>query len=116
MHGQRVSRDNMKKIKGMRNIQTLYGVTHRAQTRTRAQAMTELSYLEHEKERVERELRIWAGNEKQAQCRLKSLQQRIAMLQKILEPGPTAARRMPSCKEEADEKAEPSWQEISLDY
>lgn len=109
----------MIKIKSMRDVQTLAGQAHRAVTGTRAQAVSELAYLEHEKERLERELNVWTCNQKKAESRLQALHQRIAMLQGVLEVQPSAERRAQRAKEEApdtSQEPESSWRKISLEY
>ena len=103
MHGQRVSGDEMIKSRGMKDIQTLCGRAHRdrAVTGTRVQAVNELAYLEHAKDQLERELVVWTGNQKRAGSRLQSVNQRIALLQGILEMEPSAKSRAPSPDQEA---------------
>jgi hypothetical protein len=111
----------MIKVKGAGDIQTSCGRgAHGGTARTRAQVVAELAYLEHEKDRLERELGVWTGNQKRAENRLQSAHQRIALLQGILEvEQPSAKRRPPSTKEEApdsSQEAETSWREIPLEY
>ena len=110
----------MIKIKGMRDIQTLHGRVDCAAARTRAQVAAQLAYLEREKDRLERELGVWTGNQKRAGSRLQSVGQRIALLQGILEvEQPSAKHRMPLGQNEVEDdgqEAETSWREIPLEY
>ena len=104
----------------MRDIQTLSGLAHRTVKGTRAQAMNELTYLEHEKDRLKRELEVWAGNQKRAESRLQPVKQRIALLREVLEEmEPSAKRRAPSPDREAGDDSQEtgtSWREITLEY
>jgi hypothetical protein len=109
----------MIKSKGMRNIQTLHGLAHRdrAVLGTRAQTVNELAYLEHSRDQVERELQIWTNNHKRAECRLQSVNQRIALLQEALEP--SAEHRAASSDQEVkadSQEAGTSCREFALEY
>jgi len=104
----------------MRDIQTLSGLAHRNVAETRTQAVSELAYLEHEKDRLKRELEVWASNQKRAESRLQSVKQRIALLQRALEEmEPSAKRHAPSTNQEAEDdsqEAGPPWREVTLEY
>ena len=110
----------MTKTKGMRDVQTLSGLAHRAVTGTRRQAANELAYLEHEKDRLKRELEVWACNQRRAESRLQSVRQRMAVLQRALEDRePSAKRRAPSPNHgAADDRQEVKtpWREVTLEY
>lgn len=109
----------MVKIKGVRDIQTLYERTHRARSRTRAQVVSELAYLEHEKDRINRELSAWHINQKQAESRLGFVRERIVQLKGILEEGLPTKRQSTVPSEEAEDGSlgvQTPWQEISLEY
>lgn len=107
------------KIKGMRDIQTIYGRVHRVLSRTRAQVVAELAYLEHEKDRLERELAIWVTNQKQTEGRYESVRKRISVLQGILEeqsadnsPTPPPSKKAVS----RGRQACATWHEVPLEY
>ena len=107
------------KLKGMRDIQTRYGLMHRAVSKTRAQVMAELAYLEHEATRLERELKIWTGNAQQTGSRLRLVRQRIGLLQGLLEERATAPRNSSPPEEgdgEQDQQQVPSYRVIPLEY
>ena len=109
------------KLKGMRDIPTRYGLVHRAVSKTRAQVMAELAYLEHEATRLERELKIWTGNAKQTESRLRLILQRIGLLQGLLEERAPAPRNVPppgddEGKQDQEQEQVPSWREIPLEY
>jgi len=53
-------------------------------TKTREGAATELSRLEHEKARLERERQMWLSNQTRAQQRLQMVERRIAEMEAIL--------------------------------
>jgi len=121
MHGQSLNGDEMIKIKGMRDIQTLRRVGHNVATGTRAQAVRELAYLELSKDQLERELEIWAGNRKRAENRLQSVRERIALLQGSVmgETKPSAKRHAASPDQGAgddNQEAETPWREVTLEY
>lgn len=107
----------MIKSKGIRDIQTLGGLAHDGVTGTRAQIVNKLAYLEHSKDQLERELEIWASNQKRAENRLQSVRQRIALLQEALEPSAKRRASSPDQEVEADSrKAKTPCREITLEY
>lgn len=108
-------------IKGLRDIQTLCGLAHRAATGTRKRALNELAHLEHAKDQLERELGVWTTNQKRVGSRLQLVRQRIALLQKMLggKMEPSAKRHAPSTNQEAEDdsqEAGPPWREVPLEY
>jgi hypothetical protein len=109
--------------KGMRDIPTIQGLRHRSLPTTREQTVAEVARLEHEKARLKRELDIWIGNQKQTEGRLRQVEERLALLQQILDPlaadGSTKrarVRRSPTEKADSGEGEAPGWREISLEY
>jgi hypothetical protein len=107
---------------GMRDIPTIQGLRAQAQPATREQAVTEFARLEHEKARLERELEMWQKNEKKTQDRLLRLQQRLVLIQEIINPpgaeaasGPTPGRRTATRSEGGAEKTH-NWKEVKLEY
>ena len=64
----------------MRDIPTNYGLNNRSLPKTREQAVTELARLEHEKSRLERELKIWTENQQQTQTRIEQVTERLALV------------------------------------
>ena len=117
----------MKKISlnGMRDIPTIQGLHSRSVPATQPQTATELARLEHEKARLERELKMWFGNQKRTESRLMEVEERLALVKQVMglvtvedptkRPKP---RRSPSPKADAgsDEGGAQGWREISLEY
>jgi hypothetical protein len=110
----------MKLLKGMRHIQSLGGLAHHTQTKTRAQAVAELLYLENERDRIERQLKVWSDNASRAEGRLQLIRQRISTVQHVLAPRPQDDARAPRVRKADDELSResgaPPWTEISLNY
>ncbi|MDO8589340.1 MAG: hypothetical protein Q7T82_20140 [Armatimonadota bacterium] len=76
------------RVKSLRDIRTLRGQVHGIGAKTRAQAVAELAYLEHEKARLERESKIWIANQTQMESRLQSVRRRIGQVQAMLDETP----------------------------
>ena len=72
------------RIRNMRDIPTIQGLKNRTVPDSREQIMSELARLEHEKARIDREISVWAGNQKKAQIRATEVQDRIAILQGLI--------------------------------
>lgn len=112
----------IRSAKGMRDIPTIQGLRHRSLPTTREQTVAELARLEHEKVRLKRELDIWIGNQKQTEGRLRQVEERLALLQQILDPpaaeGSTKrrVRRSPTGEAGSGEGEAQGWQEIPLEY
>lgn len=101
----------------MRDISTIQGIRNRSVPATREQVMTELTCLEHEKARLERELRIWIANQKKIENRLQQLQKRVTLLQNVMDELTPKRRRPDTSGEQAEEDAGKSgWREVSLEY
>jgi septal ring factor EnvC (AmiA/AmiB activator) len=110
-------------VKGMRDIPTIQGLRHRSVPTTREQAVTELARLEHEKARLGRELNIWVSNQQKTESRLRQVEERLALLEQILNPPAaedtakrTAARRLSPQEADSGEGAAQGWREIPLEY
>lgn len=111
------------KFRSMRDIPTIQGLRNRAVPGTREQAVTELARLEHEKARLERELKMWTENQKKTGDRLRMVEDRLALLQEILDPPAgerarrnTRVRRTPAEDRDSGEDESPGWREIPLEY
>jgi hypothetical protein len=119
-----------KHARGMRDIPTIQGLSSRSVPNTRPQAATELARLEHEKARLERELKMWIDNQKRTESRLRLVEERLALVQQVVvapaagdstKPvlsGAEGRRVRQSPTEEADsgEGEAQGWQEIPLEY
>ena len=109
--------------RGMRDIPTIQGNSSRSVPRTREQVVTELARLEHEKARLERELKIWSSNQQKTVDRLQRVEGRLAILQQALNP-PSAegstehseAHRSPAQSAEGSKGETRRWREVKLDY
>jgi len=107
--------------RGMRDVPTIQGLRNRALPATREQAVTELARLEHEKARLERELEMWLANGKKTSHRLARVQEKLALLQHILDPAlvekSTARRRKTRQSPDGDAtRASQAWREVKLEY
>jgi hypothetical protein len=110
---------NVENVKGMRDVPTIQGLRNRSSAPTREQAVTELARLEHEKARLERELKMWQANEQKTSRRIKQVQERLTVLQQILEPtpAPKSSAKRRKTHQSADGEAEGQvWQEVKLEY
>jgi hypothetical protein len=111
-----------KRVRSMRNIPTIQGLRNQSLPTTREQAVTELARLEHEKARLERELKMWVDNQKKTEMRLRQVDERLLSLQEILEPAEGKARpRRRERRSTADQpreegEGEQTWREIPLEY
>ena len=110
-----------KHLPGMRNIPTIQGLRNRTVPATREQIMSELARLEHEKARLERELNMWLDNQKKTQVRIQEMQERVNLLQYLLEDLSPKRRpaNSPASGEQADEDVEQKagqYQEVPLEY
>jgi len=87
-------------------------------TKTREGAATELSRLEHEKARLERERQMWLSNQTRAQQRLQVVERRIAEMGAILTGSagePARRRNTPAAARQATvEKT--GRREVTLEY
>ena len=69
-------------IKGLRHLPTLQRLANRLAPRNREAALAELTHLEHERARLERELKSLAHNQQQMEHHLSQVQARIALLER----------------------------------
>ena len=99
-------------FRGMRDIPTIQGLRNRSVPASRAQTVSELARLEHEKARLERELHIWIANQKKTENRLQQAEERIVLLQKTMDK--MDPRHKP--EETADEKDSGKWQAVPMEY
>lgn len=112
-----------KRTKGMRDIMTVQGLGSRSTPHSREQIMVELSRLEHEKARLERERSIWLGNQQKAEARLQATEERIGLLQAAFDeqnqaqPGASATvRRAAAPPPDEDDAKAASWRAVVLEY
>jgi chromosome segregation ATPase len=110
-----------KQLPGMRDIPTIQGLRNRAVPSTREQTMSELARLEHEKARLERELNMWLANQKKTQERIQQVQERVNLLQHVLDDLSPKRRpaSSPSSGEQTDEEEEQKagkYREVPLEY
>lgn len=101
-------------IRNMRDIPTIQGLKYRSVPAHREQIMSELTRLEHEKARLDREITIWLSNQKRAQTRIQQVQERMDLLQRRIDellPKPQAAQ-----SGQETEKQSGNFREVSLEY
>ena len=108
--------------RGMRDVTTLQGLRSRSVPSSREQIMAELSRLEHEKARLERERGIWLENQRNTEERLSANEERIALLQAAFEQmsGGRSARparaQRPAAGRPADDEPPTEWSTFVLEY
>jgi exonuclease VII small subunit len=85
---------------------------------SREQIISGLARLEHEKARLERELKMWFNNHNKAQTRIQQVQKRIDILQQMLDELSNQSYPTRSSKhsEEDTEKKVSKYQEVKLEY
>ena len=112
-----------KRTRGMRNIPTIQGLRHRSLPTTREQTVGELARLEHEKARLNRELKLWMDHQKRTEGQLQQVEERLTILQQMMDQtaddGSTKrakARRSSTEKADSGEGKAKSWREIPLEY
>ena len=74
-------------IRGIRHISTLQGLANRLAPHKREAGLAELTHLEHEKARLERELKMLIHNLEHAENHLGQVQERITLLERALYEG-----------------------------
>ena len=117
-----------KDLRGMRDIPTIQGLNKQSAPTTRAEAATELARLEHEKVRLNRELKMWIGNQERTEGRLRRVEERLTILQQILDQTAdddstqpssqrrTKVRRPRTERGDSGEGEAQGWREIPLEY
>ncbi len=106
-----------KHVRSMRDIPTIQGLRNRSVPATREQVMSELARLEHEKARLERELNIWLANQKKTAGRLQQLQERVNLLQTVMDEISPKKRKLDPGSEQAEKIDDKNgWHEVSLEY
>jgi hypothetical protein len=102
----------------MRDIPTVYGLMKRSKPSSHDEAITELSRLEHEKVRLERELALWRSNEKRTQQRLQTILNRVALLQAFVDGRSSEAASPHAVSGPENEEAveNEQWATVRLEY
>jgi hypothetical protein len=110
-----------KRTLGMRDIPTIQGLRHRATPGSREQTVAEVARLEHEKARLQRELDIWLSNHARTERRIQQVEERLAMLQELLEPkkSPQVGQSPGASGDDTTEGQQgesPGWKAVPLEY
>jgi len=106
-----------KQVRSMRDIPTIQGLRNRSVPTTREQVMSELARLEHEKARLERELNMWIANQKKTEDRLQQLQERVNLLQTVMDEISPKKRKLDPGSEQAEKIDDKNgYHEVSLEY
>jgi predicted nuclease with TOPRIM domain len=110
-----------KHLPGMRDIPTIQGLRNRAVPSSREQVVSELARLEHEKARLERELNMWLTNQKKTQERIQQVQERVNLLQHVLDDispkrQPTSSPSSGEQTSEEEEQKVGKYREVPLEY
>lgn len=115
------------KVRGMRDVPGPQSVANRKQANTREQAVTDLTRLEHEKARLERELSVWTTKAEATSRRLEQIRGQLEALQNSLYGSVTASPPAGRARsnggsagngtDDAETVAqEKTWREIPLEY
>jgi len=106
------------KPKGMHDILTAQSLINRSMPATRAEMVAQLARMEHEKARLERELNVWVGKQKETEGRLQQVRKHIELLKRALDESPAEEERRDSGGQRAagEERKAKGWQEIPLEY
>jgi hypothetical protein len=110
-----------KRPRGMRELMTIQGLAGRSVPDSREQIVAEQARLEHERARLRRELEMWQENGRKTAGRLQTVEDRMALLRRtiepMLEPEPTAESDRPAARS-TEPEPEPStvWHEVVLEY
>ena len=109
--------------RGMRDIPTIQGLRHRSLPTTREQTVAAIARLEHEKARLQREVDMWNQNREKTAGRLQQVEERLALLQQVLDPPDStgAPRRAQAPRPAAkgagdDDGGTQNWREVTLEY
>lgn len=106
-----------KHVRSMRDIPTIQGLRNRSVPATREQVMSELARLEHEKARLERELNMWIANQKKTEDRLQQLQERVNLLQTVMDEISPKKRKLDPGSGQAEKIDDKNgYHEVSLEY
>jgi chromosome segregation ATPase len=101
-------------IRNMRDIPTIQGMKNRSVPSNREQIMSELSRLEHEKARLERENTIWLTNQKKTESRIQQVNERMDLLRRKIEELLPKPQVVPSDPEA--EKQNGNYHGVNLEY
>lgn len=110
------------RTRGMRDIPTAFGLAKRTKPNSRDEAITEMARLEHEKARLEREMALWAENQKRTEKHLQRVRERLAMLEQIVANRASERAPEPAVKPDAGadqpegEATAEKWATIKLEY
>jgi hypothetical protein len=115
------------KVRGMRDVPGPQSVANRKQANTREQAVTDLTRLEHEKARLERELSVWTTKAEATSHRLEQIRGQLEALQNSLygaetasPPASRARSNGSSLSRSANDTEAPeqekTWREIPMEY
>ncbi len=106
------------KPKGMHDIPTAQTLISHSIPATRAEMMAQLARMEQERGRLERELNVWDGKQKETEARLQKVRQRFEVLQRALDELPADKERRDSGTQRTagEERQAKGWREIPLEY
>jgi chromosome segregation ATPase len=108
------------KLRTMRDVPTIQGLRNQATPITREQAVAEMARLEHELARLQRELDMWTANQNKTAERMQRVEQRLAALKGILNPGEAERRagraKDPDRPEDGGPGKGKSWRTVDFQY
>ncbi|MCX6054957.1 MAG: hypothetical protein NTZ74_08605 [Chloroflexi bacterium] len=101
-------------IRTMRDIPYVQTLKYRSVPAHREHIMAEITRLEHEKARLDREIVIWVSNQQKAQNRKNMVQTRIDSFQRMIEGLLPNSLPVKSKKEEENKSG--NYREVTLEY
>jgi hypothetical protein len=104
------------KVRSLRHISTLRGLSDSLVPRKRGVALAELTHLEHEKAGLERKHQLLTHALENTQQALGQVEHRIALLEPLLGLGSSAAPVTNIRRDAPQEREEPARREVSLEY
>jgi len=110
-----------KRPRGMRELMTIQGLAGRSVPDSREQIVAEQARLEHERTRLRRELEMWHDNARKTAGRLQTVEDRMTLLRRTIEPLIEAdqaeeGENRPARSTEPDPEPSTTWHEVVLEY
>jgi hypothetical protein len=109
----------------MRELMTIQGLAGRSVPDSREQIVAEQARLEHERTRLRRELEMWHENARKTAGRLQTVEDRMTLLRRTIEPLIDAdqaadqadeGERRPVRSAEPEPESMTTWHEVVLEY
>jgi len=110
-----------KRPRGMRELMTIQSLAGRTVPDSREQIVAEQARLEHERSRLRRELDMWQENARKTAGRLQTVEDRMTLLRRTIEPIIDAEQaeeteRHPARSTGPESEPSTTWHEVVLEY